>query len=41
MRTRIGINGFGPIGRLALGYDNEIGRVNRMIELAQKIGASL
>ena len=65
MRTRIGINGFGRMGRLALRagwghpglqstmvvdrtcvdmlawYDNEIGSVDRMIELAEKVGASL
>lgn len=62
MPTRIGINGFGRMSRLALRagwgrpdlqfvhikavkvlvwYDNEIGCVNRMIELAQKAAASL
>jgi glyceraldehyde-3-phosphate dehydrogenase/erythrose-4-phosphate dehydrogenase len=76
--TRIGINGFGRLGRLALRagwgrpdlqfvhineislltaaltmvvdgtrvkvlawYDNEIGYVNRLIELTQRVGASL
>ena len=45
--TRIGINGFGRMGRLALRagkvlawYDNEIGCVDRLIELAQKVGAT-
>jgi glyceraldehyde-3-phosphate dehydrogenase/erythrose-4-phosphate dehydrogenase len=60
MPTRIGINGFGRMGRLALRagapstmvvdgtcvkvfawHDNEIGCVNRMIELTQKVSASL
>jgi hypothetical protein len=60
MPTRIGINGFGRMRRLALRagapstmvvdstcvkvlawYDNEIGCVNRMIELTQKVSASL
>ena len=53
MPTRIGINGFGRMGRLALRADGDglifnlftvrqrIGYVNRMIELAQKVAASL
>jgi glyceraldehyde-3-phosphate dehydrogenase/erythrose-4-phosphate dehydrogenase len=52
MTTRIGINGFGRMGRLALragwaatdlsfAHINEIGDANRMVDLARKVGASL
>ena len=52
MPTKIGINGFGRMGRLALRagwgrpgvqfvHINEVGYVHRMIELADKVGATL
>jgi glyceraldehyde-3-phosphate dehydrogenase/erythrose-4-phosphate dehydrogenase len=51
MSIRVGINGFGRMGRLALRagwgapdlawYDNEIGYVHRMLELLRKVGQGL